>query len=64
MGFSGSMEVKNPPVNAKDMVSIPGWGRYPRGGNGNPLQCSCLGNPLDRGVWWATVLGSQIVGHD
>ena len=55
MGFSGSMEVKNPCVNAKDMVSIPGWGRSPRGGNGNPLQYSCLENLLDRGVWWATV---------
>ena len=55
MGFSGSMEVKNPCVNAKDMVSIPGWGRSPRGGNGNPLQYSCLENLMDRGVWWATV---------
>ena len=57
MGFSGSMEVKNPPVNAKDMVSIPGWGRYPRGGNGNPLQYSCLENLMDRGAWQAMVHG-------
>ena len=34
---------------------IPGSGRSPGGGHGNPLQCSCLENPLDRGVWWATV---------
>ena len=36
---------------------IPGWGRYPGGENGNPLQYSCLGNPMDRGAWWATVHG-------
>ena len=35
------------------MGSIPGSGRYPQGGNGNPLQHSCLGNPMDRGAWWA-----------
>ena len=35
--------------------SIPGWGRFPGGGNGNPLQYSCLGNPMDRGAWRATV---------
>ena len=52
--------VKNPPANAGDagdMGSIPGLGRYPGGGNGNPLQYSCLGNPLDRGAWRATVYG-------
>ena len=64
MGFSGSMEVKNPPVNAKDMVSIPGWGRYPRGGNGNPLQYSCLENLMDRGAWQAMVHGITRVGHN
>ena len=37
--------------------SIPGSGRSPGEGNGSPLQCSCLGNPTDRGAWWATVLG-------
>ena len=50
--------VKNPPANAgdtKDIVSIPGSGRSLGGGNGNPLQYSCLGNPMDRGAWWATV---------
>ena len=35
----------------------PGLGRFPREGNGNPLQYPCLGNPMDRGAWWATVCG-------
>ena len=47
--------VKNLPANAGDMGSIPGSGRTPAEGNDNPLQYSCLVNPLDRGVWWATV---------
>ena len=50
--------VKNPPANAGDirnMSSIPGSGRYPGGGRGNPLQYSCLENPVDRGAWQATV---------
>ena len=55
MGFSGSMEVKNPSVNAKDMVSIPGGEDPLEEGNGNPLQYSCLENLMDRGVWRATV---------
>ena len=49
--------VKNPPTNAgdtRDMGSISGLGRSPGGGHGNPLQYSCLGNPMDRGSWWAT----------
>ena len=49
--------VKNPPVStedARDTGLIPGSGRSPGGGNGNPLQYSCLGNPMDRGAWWAT----------
>ena len=50
--------VKNPPVNAGDMGLIPESGRSPGGGNGNPLQYFCLKNSLDRGAWWATVLGS------
>ena len=37
------------------MGSIPGLGKYPGGGHGNPLKNSCLENPMDRGVWWATV---------
>ena len=47
--------VKNSPANAGDMDSIPGPGRSPGKGNGNPLQYSCLGNPMDRGAWQATV---------
>ena len=43
--------------DARDVGSIPGWGRYPDKGNGNPLQYSCLGNPMDRGAWRATVHG-------
>ena len=50
--------------NAGDLGSIPGSGRSSGGGHGNPLQYSCLGNPLDRGAWRATVHGSQRVGHD
>ena len=58
--FPGGSVVKNPPTNERDsgdMGSIPGLGRYPGGGNGNPLQYSCLGNPLERGAWRATVHG-------
>ena len=50
--------VKNPPANAgqmRDMAWIHGSGRSPRGGNDNPLQCSCLESPMDRGAWWAAV---------
>ena len=43
--------------NAGDMTSIPRLGRSPGVGNGNPLQYSCLGNPMDRGAWWATAHG-------
>ena len=46
--------VKNPPANAGDEVLILGLGRFPGGGHGNPLQYSCLENPMDRGAWWAT----------
>ena len=49
--------VKNPPVNAGDTCSVPGSGGFPGGRNGNPLQCSYLGNPMDRGAWRATVYG-------
>ena len=49
--------VKDLPANAGDAGSIPGWRRFPGGGNGNPLQYSCLGNPTDRGAWRATVHG-------
>ena len=47
--------VKNPPANAGDPGSIPGWGRSFGGGNGYPLQYSCLENPMDRGAWHAIV---------
>ena len=59
--------VKNPPANAgeaRDAGSIPGLGRSLGGGNGNPLQDSCLGNPMDRGAWQAIVLGSQRVRYN
>ena len=49
--------VKNLPANTGDMGLIPGLGRSPGGGNGNPLQYSCLGNPMDRGSCWAAVHG-------
>ena len=52
--------VKNLPANAgdiRDMGSIPGLGRFPEEGHGNPLQYSCLENPTDRGTWWAAVHG-------
>ena len=52
--------VKNPPGKAgdiRDMHSISGSGRSPGGGNGSPLQYSCLENPMDRGAWWAIVHG-------
>ena len=60
-----ALEVKNPPANAgdtRDVDSILGLGRSPREGHGNPLQYSCLKNPMDRGTWQA--IGSQRVGHD
>ena len=47
--------VKNPPANAGDVDLIPGSGRSPGEGSGNPLQYSCLENPMDRGAWRATV---------
>ena len=47
--------VKNPPADAGDEGSIPGSRRSPGVGNGTLLQYSCLGNPVDRGAWWATV---------
>ena len=49
--------VKNSLANVGDVSSVPGSGSSPEEGNGNPLQYSCLGNPLDRGAWWATVHG-------
>ena len=54
-GFPGGSEVKASAWNVGDLGSIPGWGRFPGEGNGNPLQYSCLENPMDGGAWWATV---------
>ena len=56
-GFPGGSKVKNLPANSGDAGSISGSGRYPEGGNSNPLQYSCLGNPTDRGVWQVTAHG-------
>ena len=56
MGFPGGSVVKNLPVNAGYVGSIPGSGRSPGVGNGNPLNF-CLGNSMDRGAWWAIVHG-------
>ena len=55
LGFPGGSVVKNLPANAGDAGLIPGSGRSPGEGNGNPLQCSCLGNLMDRGTWHAIV---------
>ena len=57
MGYPGGSEIQNLPSNAGDVGLIPGSGRSPGEGNGNPLQYFCLGNPTDRGIWWATVRG-------
>ena len=57
MGFPGGSEVKASACNVGDLGSIPGSGRSPGEGNGNPLQYSCLENPMDGGAWWATVHG-------
>ena len=54
-GFPGGSAVENLLANAGDLGLIPGSGRSPREGTGNPLQYSCLGNPMDRGAWWGTV---------
>ena len=55
MGFTGGSAVKNLPANARDSGLILGLGRSPGGGHGNPLQHSCLVNPMERGAWWAIV---------
>ena len=55
--FPGGSVAKNLPVNAGDASLIPGLVRSPGEGNGNPLQYSCLGNPMARGAWWAAVHG-------
>ena len=63
LGFPGRSVVKNPTANARDAGdtgSIPGLGRSTGKGNGNPLQHSWLGKPMDREAWWATVHGVAI----
>ena len=57
MDFSGGSAVQNLSANAGDMGLIPGLGRSPGERNGNPLQYSCMENPMDRGAWWAIVHG-------
>ena len=56
MGFPGGSVVKNLPANAGNTGSVPGLGRSTREGNGNPLQYSCLGNPIDRGASLTVIL--------
>ena len=53
--FPGDSVAKESTCNAGDTGSIPGSERYPGAGHGNPLQYSCLENPVDRGAWWVTV---------
>ena len=60
MGFPGGAGVKNPPANAgdvRDLSLTPGLGRFPGEENDNPLQYSCLENSMNRGAWWAIILG-------
>ena len=59
-----ALVVKSLPANAREASSIPGLRRSPAVGNSNPLQYSCLENPMDRGTWWATVHGATRVRHD
>ena len=54
MGFPGGSDSKESACSAGDLGLIPGLGRSPGEGNGNPLQYCCLGNPMDKGAWWAT----------
>ena len=64
MGFPGGSVVKNLPANVedvRDVGSIPGSRRSLGGGHSNPLQYSCLENPMDRGAWWATV--HEVANH-
>ena len=64
MSFPGGSGVKILPANAGVMGLIPGLGRFPGEGNSNSFQYSCLGNPMERGTWSATVHGIMRVGHD
>ena len=60
MGFPCSSVGKKSACNAGDPGAIPGFGRSPGEGNGNPLQHSCLENPMDRGAWWFTVISAAV----
>ena len=63
--FPGGSDGKASVYNVRDLGSIPGWGRFPGEGNGNPLQYSCLENPMDRGAWCRLLsMGLQRVRHD
>ena len=65
MGFRGGSLVKSLPANGGDVGLTSGLDGFPGEENGNPLQNSCLGNPMDRGAWWATVCGGhKRTGHD
>ena len=63
-GLPWWLSSKESACNAGDMDSVAGLGRSAGEGNGNPLLSSCLGNPMDRGAWWAMVYGVTRVGHD
>ena len=62
--FPGGSDGEVSACNAEDLGLIPGLGRSPGEGNGNPLQSSCLENPMDRGAWQATIHGATRVRHD
>ena len=64
VGFPGVSGLKHQPAMQETQVSIPGSGGPPGEGNGNPLQCSCLGNPKDIGAWQPTVHGMERVRHN
>ena len=64
MRFLGGSVVKNPPANAGDVGSVPGFKRFQGGENGNLLQHSCWENPMDREAWRATARGVTRVGHN
>ena len=64
MGFPGGSDSKESACNAGDLELIPGSGRSPGEGNGNPLQYSCLKNPMDRGAWWAMIFHGVLKESD
>ena len=67
LSHKGNPVVKNLPASAGDVIdtgSVPGLGRSPGEGHGNPLGYSCLENPMDRGAWWVTVHGVTKIRHN